>query len=479
MSAIQPSLASRKNALRRYRRVGPEVSLGTLSVLLLAGCASVGPQEAFQAVQNNVAAASGYRVTWNQGTADDEKAETEVHRLLQSPLGVNEAVQIALLNNSDLQATFEEVGISQADLVQAGLLRNPTFAASLRFPDVPPGITDAEYSIAEDFLSVALIPLKTKVAGANLTADENRITQQVIHLIGDVKTTFYTYQAQLQLGGRLHQIVDANQAGAELAKAQHDAGNLSDAAFLNQQTPVADARMALSGAEKEEIGTREKLNRLMGLSDEEMAWTARPTLPNLPGHDPGLAGLETRAVAQRRDLLAARQEVDAIGQALALKTNTRFLPVSINIGADTEETPDRQRVTGPTLEVELPIFDQGQGDVARLAAQEGQARRRLQSLVVQIRSEVREAWNLLKIDRDQIAYFRQVVLPLDIKSVNKTLLQYNAMEVNTYELLMAKQRELDTEQEFVGAWRDYWISRSQLEEAVGGNLRAATPTPTK
>lgn len=108
--------------------------LGIGAVLLLSGCASVSPQQAFQPVQGDVATLSGQRVVWNQGTADDQKAEAEVRHLLQAPLGVNAAVQIALLNSPDLQATFEEIGISQADLVQAGLLKNPTFAASWRFP---------------------------------------------------------------------------------------------------------------------------------------------------------------------------------------------------------------------------------------------------------------------------------------------------------------------------------------------------------
>jgi len=43
-------------------------------------------------------------------------------------------VQIALLNNKDLQATYEDLSIAQADLVQAGLLQNPVFGASLALP---------------------------------------------------------------------------------------------------------------------------------------------------------------------------------------------------------------------------------------------------------------------------------------------------------------------------------------------------------
>jgi cobalt-zinc-cadmium efflux system outer membrane protein len=409
-------------------------------------------------------------VAWDQGTSDDQKAEADVRRLLASPLNANDAAQVALLNNPDLQVTFEEIGISQADLVQAGLLKNPTFSGSWRFPDVAPGITDAEYSLAQDFLSLVLMPLKIKVAKTNLEATEDRVTHEVIHLISGVKEEFYTYQAELQLEQRLNLIVQADQAAVDVAKAQHDSGNINDSGYLNQQAQMASAQTALSEAQKEKISTREKLNRLMGLWGEEIEWKARPNLPELPGHDPSLPNLESLAISQRRDLLAMRQQVDAIEQALALKTNTRFLPASIDVGVDTEKQTDGQRITGPTLDLQLPIFDQGQGAIAKLSAEYRQAQRQLQSLAIRIRSEVREARETLKVNRDQVIYFKNVVVPLNVKSVNQTLLQYNAMQINTYDLFLTKQRELDSERDYIAAWRDYWISRAQLEEAVGGNL---------
>ena len=87
------------------------VCLGGIT-LFLAGCATPTPREAFQPVQNNVAELSGHRVTWNQGTVDDQKVEAQVKRLLAQPLDANAAAQVALLNNPDLQGTFEEIGIS-------------------------------------------------------------------------------------------------------------------------------------------------------------------------------------------------------------------------------------------------------------------------------------------------------------------------------------------------------------------------------
>jgi cobalt-zinc-cadmium efflux system outer membrane protein len=452
--------------------------LAGLGALLVVGCASTSQQQqaAFAPVQKDVAALSGDRVVWNQDVDADKLVNDEAWDRLHRPLDASAAAQVALLNNADLQATFEEIGISQADLVQAGLLKNPSIEASWRLPDVAPAIADTEYSVAADFLDIVLMPLKKKVARQNLAATQARVTHQVIELIAEVKSAFYTYQADLQLEGRLKLILDADQAGADLAQQQQKSGNLNKLGVLNQQAQVASAQMAMADAEKEQIAAREKLNRLMGLSLSAIVWQARPTLPPLPPHDPGTSELELLAQKQRRDLQALRGETDAVGQAFALRSNTRFLPAMIEVGADTEREEDR-RITGPTLAVDLPIFDQGQGDVAMLAAQHRQLQRRLQSLAVEIGSEVREASRTMEVDRNEVDYFRKTVLPLNIQAVNQTLEQFNAMQLNTYELFLAKQRELDAEREYIGAWRDYWIAHAELEEAVGGNLNPKQAQP--
>ncbi len=438
--------------------------------LMLAGCAVVSPQDAFQSLQGEVSAQTGMQVVWNQGTVDDQKAAEAARQILAKPLTADDAVRIALLNNPELQATFEQIGISQAELVQAGLLHNPTLMASWRFPDRPPSITDTEYSIAADFLDLALIPMKTKIARTNLEQTELRIDQQVLELVTQVKSAFYTYQADAQLENRLKLIGQADEAAADLAKAQQEAGNSTDLETSSKLAQFASAHVALANAQKEKLAAREKLNRLMGLSGAEIDWKAAPNLPALPDHEVPLPNLESLAMTQRRDLAALKSNVDAMGMALALKTNTRFLPTEINIGADTEKQSDGQRITGPTLDLTLPIFDQGEGEVARLTAQYRMAQRQLQARAIAIQSEVREARENLKMNRDLVEYYQKTVLPLDLRIVNQSQLEFNAMQKNNFDLFLTKQQELESEKDYVGAWRDYWIARAELEQAVGGKL---------
>jgi cobalt-zinc-cadmium efflux system outer membrane protein len=52
---------------------------------------------------------------------------------LTRPLTVDTALQIALLHNRTLQASCEDHDVAQADLVRAGLLRDPVFEANAEF----------------------------------------------------------------------------------------------------------------------------------------------------------------------------------------------------------------------------------------------------------------------------------------------------------------------------------------------------------
>lgn len=436
--------------------------------LLAPGCAA--PPASFDRVQSTVAERTGQRVHWSRGEPDDAQVERNVQALLRRKLTAESAVQIALLNNRDLQARFEEIGIAQADLIEAGLLSNPNFAASFRFPDRPPSGTNIEYSIAQNFLQILMIPLRKRIAAAQLAATETRVADEVLKLAAEVKSAFYTAQARQQLLDRLRLISETNETAAEFSQRLHDAGNINDLELANQQGNYEQARLEVAQTELQVRRDRERLNRLLGLWGAQTAWAMADHLPELPPNEVPLQNLEARAVAQRLDLRARRMELDLIGQALALRTKTRYVPVEIKLGLSTERETEGQRVTGPTLDLELPIFNQGQGEIARLSAEYRQAQRKLEALALEIRSEVREARAQLIAARDLTAFIGKRLLPTQQQALNLTLQQYNFMLKGAYDLLLAKQNEVAAERSYIEAWRDYWVARAELERAVGGSL---------
>src|SRR4051812_31461386 len=106
-----------------------------ISVALLAagGCATVPKDSGFGDVKRDVEGRTGVKVRWDRGSAPDHEVTEAVRAMLADGLTADEAVQVALLNNRRLQATYEGLGVAQAEVVQAGLLHNPVFDADAKF----------------------------------------------------------------------------------------------------------------------------------------------------------------------------------------------------------------------------------------------------------------------------------------------------------------------------------------------------------
>jgi cobalt-zinc-cadmium efflux system outer membrane protein len=284
-----------------------------------------------------------------------------------------------------------------------------------------------------------------------------------------VKRAFYELQAEQQLLARLKAIHETDAAAVELAQRQHEAGNINDLDLANQQATYSQSKLDIAETSASIRSGREKLNRLMGTWGEDTAWKIADELSPLPAGDFPQQRLESLAINQRLDLAATKTEIGALVGSLGITKTYRYVG-SIEFGVDTEKETDGQRVTGPKWQLELPVFNQGQGRIAKLAAQLRQAERRLESEAVAIRAEVREARDRLIAKRDLASYYDDELLPERKKILELTLTHYNAMLKSPFDLLLAKQNEISAERGYISAVRDYWIARADLERAVGGRL---------
>jgi cobalt-zinc-cadmium efflux system outer membrane protein len=443
-------------------------------LLTLCGCASEQPDAGFGDVQQITTQRIGQTVVWRGRMISDDRVRAAIGELLARPMTADSAVQIALINNRSLQATLEDLAISDADLVQAGLLHNPIFFASFRLPDHPPNGTDSELSIEQDFLDLLVLPLRKKVAQAEFEHTKLSVADRVVQLAADVRIAVFTMQASQQLLERLLVISDSNQTAAELSRRQFEAGTINELDFANQQMLAAQSRLDVSIAEQQLDGNREQLNRLMGLTSDQTGWTLIPRLPDLPPRETDTAQLERHAIRQRLDLQAARTELLSLRQAVSVTRGFRYF-ADVEFGVDTERTPDGQRVTGPTLSLQIPIFDQGQSRVSRAEAQLRAAQDRYVAMAIDATSEVREATDRMLSLRSMVSSTNSIWHQRR-RMVDLTLLQYNGMLKGTYDLLTARQKEAEAHRAYIDACRGYWIARTQLELAVGGRLPSGPQT---
>ena len=445
-------------------------ALPVVAAGLLAGCASVNPQPAFVDVQRKVTERTGQEARWISSAQEADDATGMVRGLLTQELTADRAAQVALVNNRSLQATLTEIGVSQAEFAQATRVSNPDFHSFVRFPDRPPDGTNVELSLFQDFLDILVQPLRKKLGAAQLEQTKLRVGDEMLRLMAETKAAYYTLVARRQLVSRLELIRELGQTAAEFARKQQEAGNINDLERLNHDAAYNQSKVEVALAQVEVRRDRERLNRLMGLWGADTDWKAEARLPEIPGQEIPFERLESLAVRQRLDLDAARWGVDLVGRALALKKKTRFFPIGIQVGIQREKGTDGQRVTGPSLELQLPIFDTGKAQVALLEAEYLRAQRQLEALAVNARSEVREARDSMIAARDLAGYYGTVLLPQRFAILEQTQRHYNMMFKGAYDLLLAKQAEAQAERARIEAWRDYWIARTELERALGGRL---------
>lgn len=440
----------------------------------LPACVDLDRRPGFADVQRNAEERIGKRVAWSQDDDSDSAVQKAVRELLESELTADSASQIALLNNRNLQATYEHLGVAQADLAAAGLLKNPIFEAEFRWPGRP--ANPWEIHVADDFIIILLIPLRKRVAAAAFEQAKARVSGAILDLDAEVRTTLFRYQSAEQLLEIRKTAAEATQASALIALRQHDAGNISDLDLANERVLHEQARADLALAESESIEQRERLNELMGLwGSNTTRWRANQRMPEPPQADIPLEGLESRAIAQRFDLAAARQEIVSLADTVGLARYEGLIP-SINVGGHFERETDGNATWGPSLEIPIPIFDQGQTRIGRAAAELRQSRQRYWALAVQIRSEVRANTSRMLSTRQLVDHYRATLLPLRSDIVEQSQLQYNAMQIGPFQLLQAKQAELDTGRQYIEALRNYWVAVVELEHSVGGRLENGVRT---
>ena len=414
-------------------------------------------------------------VIWQQDAATRDEAAAHIRKYLHGPLTVAGAVQVAVLNNRHLRATFEDIGIARADVIEAVTLPNPSVDFEIQFPVVASQFNRYGWLVAQEFAQILMIPLKKKLSEEQLEAAELRVAAEVLDLVAEVKMAYFRVQAEQQLIGRLKVVQETNAAGLDLSQKQFEAGNLTDLELLQMQATYSEGRMDLARAATELTGHREEFNRLLGLWGEQTAWEIRGDLLPPPADDFSPDHLEMLAVSNRLDLRATHRDLASVVTALGLTRTYRWIPV-LDFGFTGERDIEGALNMGPAFRLELPIFNQGQSRLARGESDLRRAEARFEALAVDIRSEVRQYRDQLASLREQATFYHDEVLPLRIQVVNRSVLQYNAMQIGPYALFLAKAEELEAERGYVDTLRDYWITRAQLEHAVGGSLTSRRPT---
>lgn len=433
-------------------------------VLLLSGCATFLPDGGFDKVSAVARERLGKDVVWQRSAESRDSVEQRVNELLRAPLTADSAVQIALFNNRGLQASFAEIGIAEADVVQASRLWNPVFgAAGWRNQN---GL-DTILSIESSLLGLFLTPSAVKFETMRFDYARLGAAKAVLESAAAARTAYYEAVSDAQLVDYLEQVKIAADAAADFARRMAGVGNISKRDQLREQVFYAESVARLARAKQRAVASREKLNRTLGLWGARIDYALPKLLPELPATYAQFENIEASAIANRLDVQLAKKENEYLAQGLGITRATRFINV-LNLGAVSEKNPGARRLSGPTLTLQIPLFDFGDARIARYEAQYQQSVNHLAETAVNARSEVRTAYPAYVTAYETARHYRTEIVPLRKKISEQNLLYYNGMLISVFELLADTREQIASVVEYIESARDFWVAESELRTALGG-----------
>jgi outer membrane protein TolC len=453
------------------RRLRPRLATLLAAATLLGGCASFSPDGGFSPVQQTAKDRLGKELQWARSEADRDAIDQRVRELLAKPLSIDDAVQIALLNNRGLQAEYQELGIAEADLVQAGRLPNPgvAFARKTQGSEV-----EIERLLVVNLARLIAIPLFLEVESRRFANTQLRVSLQMVSLAADTRKTYLHALAAEETVRYMRQVMQAAEASAELARRMEQVGNFNKLQRAREQGFYADAALNLARAEQAQRATRERLTRLLGLWGAQAKFSLPKRLPDLPKSALDLPDLERVALEQRLDVRGARLAAEQTAKNLGLTRTTRFINV-LEFGAIYNTFNDAPSQRGYEIGFELPLFDWGDARVAKAEAIYMQALDRAAQAAIDARSEVREAYTGYRSAYDIARHHRDEIVPVRQRIAEENLLRYNGMLIGVFELLADARAQIASVNNYIDSLRDFWIAQADLDMALIGKPSLAVP----
>ena len=449
---------------------------GLLVVLLasavLAGCASFSPDAGFSSIESAAKDKLGKDVRWARSDADADAIDRRVQELLAKPLSVDDAVQVALLNNRGLQARFQDLGITEAEVVQAGRLPNPGFTfGRLRKGDE----IELERGLHLNLARLLTLPMVSRLEARRFEQVKREVTMDVLSHAAEARKAYFQALAAEETVRYMRQVKQTAEASAELARRMEQVGNFSKLARAREQAFYADATLGLARADMALRASRERLARLLGVWGQQTRFQLPERLPDLPTEARDQPDIEAVAMAQRLDVQAAKLGAEQTAQNLGLTRTTRFINV-LELGLVRNTSNEAPRQTGWEIGLELPLFDWGGARVARAEAIYMQALHRAAETAINARSEVREAYGNYRAAYDIARHQRDEIVPVKKRISEEQGLRYNGMIIGVFELLADARSQITSVNAYIESLRDFWLAQSDLDMALIGKAAVASPT---
>jgi cobalt-zinc-cadmium efflux system outer membrane protein len=388
-------------------------------------------------------------------------------------ISLDEAIQMALQHNHSLVAARTVIQQNQAGETTANLRPNPVLLGDSQFlPIFQPSQFSTDYldNTAQFDVGLSYLFERGKKRQHRLQAakDVAAVTRSQVSdnertlsfNVASLFTNVVLAESNLELA---NQDLKSFQETVNISEERYKAGDTGEDDLLKIRLQMLQFQMDVSAAELSRVQALSDLRQLLGYEsvgpdyDVSGSFDYQAVKGNL---DDFLA----KALANRPDLQASRLEVNAANSQLALQKSIAKRDVTGQVSYTHIGSINDLSLFG---QIQLPIFDRNQGEIARagFAVTQAQELERLAS--GQVLTDVRDAFESLRANDQIVSLYRSGYLENAQQSLDITEYAYKHGAATLLDFLDAERSYRATQLGYRQALASYLLALEQLREAVG------------
>lgn len=409
-------------------------------------------------------------------TGQSPPSAPQAQTLAQKPgtvlISLDDAIRMALQHNHNLLAARTTIQQSEAEEVTANLRPNPVLIGDAQFlPIFQPDQFTSDYidDTAQFDLGVSYLFERGKKRQHRLQAakDVTAVTRSTVAdneraLTFNVASQFINVELAESTLALAQQDFQSFQNTLDIGQARYKAGDISEDDLLKIKLQMLQFQTDVSAA---------KLARVQGLSDlrQLLGYESAPADYDVAGsfdYQPvkgNLEDFESAALKNRPDLRAAQQGVTAANSQYQLQKADGKRDVTGQINY-THITYNTVSLFG---QIQLPIFDRNQGEIARSGYGITQAQEQEKFANGQVLTDVRDAFENLHSNDQIIDLYRSGYLDAAQQSRDISEYAYRRGAASLLDFLDSERSYRSTQLAYRQALASYLLAVEQLRQAVG------------
>jgi cobalt-zinc-cadmium efflux system outer membrane protein len=402
-------------------------------------------------------------------------ARAQATATAQGPVKItlDDAIQMALAHNHTLQAERVTIQENEAQEITANLRPDPVLMGDAQFlPVFNANQFDSNYvdNLAQFDLGVSYLFERGKKRQHRLAAakDQTAVTRSTVtdnerSLTFQVATLFTNAQLAESTLDLAQQDLKSFQNSVDISKERFRAGDISEDDYLKIKLQLLQFQSDASQAHLQRVQALSDLRQLLGRESVPLDYDVAGPFDYQP-LQANKEDLETKALATRPDLRAAQQGVTA--------ANSQYALAKANGKRDVTGQIDYTHTAGLSTtslfgQIQLPIFDRNQGEIARTHFAITQAQEQEKAASDQVLTDVEDAYDGLQSNNEIIQLYRSGYLDDAKQDRDISEYAYKRGAASLLDFLDAERSYRTTELAYRQSLAAYLLALEQLREAVG------------